>query len=279
MTNNPFDELERPVWMKKNRKFDERFKAALRLDDILNGWPEPVKQLKDWGYKVTNQLTKNTIGEVRRFLGEWIDRMGALYMAVSLPPDFAFPDSSNRSTLIEKCVLPVAHEKGIPFAMMIGVKKLVNPGLQLAGDSVGPADVGAVEALCRDFPDNRFLVTFLARENQHGACIAARKFHNLMLFGCWWFMNNPSIIDEITRERVELLGTSFIPQHSDARVLDQLVYKWAHSRALIADVLVDKYSDLAATGWKVKTSEIQRDVSDLFGGNFEKFLKGTPRMV
>jgi hypothetical protein len=92
-------------------------------------------------------------------------------------------------------------------------------------------------------------------------------------------MNNPSIIDEITRERVELLGTSFIPQHSDARVLDQLVYKWAHSRALIADVLVDKYSDLAATGWKVKTSEIQRDVSDLFGGNFEKFLKGTPRMV
>ena len=28
-------------------------------------------------------------------------------------------------------------------------------------------------------------------------CIA-RKFANLMPFGCWWFLNNPSIIAEIT---------------------------------------------------------------------------------
>ena len=41
------------------------------------------------------------------------------------------------------------------------------------------------------------------------------------LLGCWWFVNNPSLIDEITRMRMELLGTSFIPQHSDARILDQ----------------------------------------------------------
>ena len=27
----------------------------------------------------------------RRFLRDWIDRMGALYLAVSLPPDFAYP--------------------------------------------------------------------------------------------------------------------------------------------------------------------------------------------
>ena len=43
-------------------------------------------------------------------------------------------------------------------------------------------------------------------------------------------MNNPSVIEEITRERIELLGLSVIPQHSDARILDQLVYKWKHSR-------------------------------------------------
>ena len=40
----------------------------------------------------------------------------------------------------------------------------------------------------------------------------------------------PSLIDEITRMRFELLGTSIIPQHSDGRVLDQLLYKWDHSR-------------------------------------------------
>ena len=53
--------------------------------------------------------------------------------------------------------------------------------------------------MCREHADNRFLVTMLSRENQHELCVAARKFGNLMPFGCWWFLNNPSLIDEITR--------------------------------------------------------------------------------
>jgi hypothetical protein len=73
--------------------------------------------------------------------------------------------------------------------------------------------------------------------------------------------------------RLELLGLSFTPQHSDARVLDQIVYKWQHSRRLIAKVLVDTYSDLAQTGWQVSRAEIQRDVQDLFGGAFDRFCQ------
>ena len=113
----------------------------------------------------------------------------------------------------------------------------------------------------------------LARENQHELCIAARKFRNLMIFGCWWYLNNPSLIEETTRMRLELLGSSFIPQHSDARVLDQLIYKWAHSRKIIGDVLFNKYSDLMATGWLPEASEIDRDVKKLFSGNFRTFLQ------
>jgi hypothetical protein len=112
----------------------------------------------------------------------------------------------------------------------------------------------------------------LSRENQHELAVAARKFGNLMPFGCWWFLNNPSLVDEITRMRLELLGLSFIPQHSDARVLDQLIYKWAHSRRIIADTLYDKYSDTMATGWTLTDVEITRDVEKLFGGNFRFFL-------
>src|SRR5207248_4150352 len=87
------------------------------------------------------------------------------------------------------------------------------------------ADVTALERICAEYPDVRFLVTILSRENQHELCVSARKFNNLMPFGCWWFLNNPSIVSEITRERLELLGSSFIPQHSDASVLEQLIYK------------------------------------------------------
>eukprot|EP00971_Amphidinium_carterae_P217463 4316942-Amphidinium_carterae.1 len=37
--------------------------------------------------------------------------------------------------------------------------------------------------------------------------------------------------------RVEMLGTAFTAQHSDSRVLDQLIYKWSHSRAIIAEAI------------------------------------------
>jgi hypothetical protein len=199
--------------------------------------------------------------------------MDPVYLAVSLPPDFDIDDKSTRSKLIQKCVLPVCRERNLPFALMIGVKKLVNPELRLAGDAVGKADIDVVETLCADYPENKFLVTMLSRENQHELCVAARKFGNLMPFGCWWFLNDPMTVDEMTRMRTELLGLSYIPQHSDARVLDQLSYKWAHSRWLIGHVLMDKYCDLNRTGWGVTEEEIVRDVANLFGGAFRRFCE------
>ena len=271
MTNDPFDEAERQVWL-RSPEVDPRFRAALRLDGLLNAWPAACEKLAAWGYAVEAGLGERTQAEVRRFLEEWSARLGALYMAVSLPPTFTMPEESARAKLIENCALPVSRERNLPFAMMIGVKKLLNPDLQLAGDSLGKARIESVEYLCRAFPRNKFLVTMLSRENQHELAVTARKFRNLMIFGCWWFLNNPSLIEEITRLRCELLGVSFLPQHSDARVLDQLVYKWRHSREVIARVLYDKYRDLMATGWALDASEIRRDVGKLFGGNFWEFL-------
>lgn len=271
MTNNPFDEEERPTWDKGPCK-DPRFRACLRLDPVLVGFPGCNDKLKSWGYKVSDALNEQTFAEIRRFLHDWCERMNPVYMAVSLPPTFAFPDNGATAQVIEHCILPVGRERGLPFAMMIGVKKLINPALQLAGDGVGKSRIESVEYLCRNFPDNKFLVTMLSRENQHELCIAARKFRNLHIFGCWWFLNNPSIIEEMTRERLELLGLSVTPQHSDARVLDQLAYKWPHSRQIIGRVVADKFADLVATGWSVTQKEIDRDVTRLFGGAFLEFI-------
>jgi hypothetical protein len=93
-----------------------------------------------------------------------------------------------------------------------------------------------------------------------------------MPFGCWWFMNNPSIVEEITRERLEMLGTSFIPQHSDARILEQLIYKWRNTRRTLSTVLTNTYQLLEQDGRPVTRADIQRDVDALFGGNFARFL-------
>jgi hypothetical protein len=113
----------------------------------------------------------------------------------------------------------------------------------------------------------------LSRVNQHELCVLARKFGNLHVEGCWWFCNNPSIIEEMTRMRLELLGTAFTAQHSDARVLDQLIYKWAHTRTILAGVLVEKYRDLFLAGWRTTEDEIRRDVRSLLGGAFEEFCR------
>ncbi|MCC7145527.1 MAG: hypothetical protein IT443_03705 [Phycisphaeraceae bacterium] len=275
MTNPVFDDAERAMWENDPAVGDDpRFTAVLRIDPLLRDWPRAGKKLAGWGFKVREDFSGGTADEVRRFLGMWLDRMKAIYVAMSLPPEFKYPDPANPigDRFIRECLMPVCADRRLPWAMMIGSRLQVNPPLKDAGDMVGKADVQAVVNLCREFPHNKFLVTMLARENQHELCVAARKFGNLMLFGCWWFLNNPALIEEMTRMRLELLGTTFVPQHSDARILDQLIYKWDHSRRIIGKVLVDKYLDVAATGYALSTAQIQRDVALLLRDNFRQFL-------
>jgi hypothetical protein len=202
---------------------------------------------------------------------DWHARMQPVYMAVSLSDTFEYPEDTAGNRLLREAVLPACHELDLPLSLMIGVRRQVNPLLRLAGDGVGRADLRALENLCREFPENRFLVSVLSRENQHELCVYARKFSNLMPFGCWWFLNNPSIVEEITRQRLEMLGTSFIPQHSDARVLEQVIYKWNNTRRTMSRILADSYRLLSQDGRGVTRADIQRDVTRLFRSNAESW--------
>lgn len=271
MTNDPLDEAEIGLWTGAE-EIDPRFHAALRIDRLLNGWVDAAPLMVKQGYDVSAELDERCIGETRRFLDYWVAKMKPLYLGVSLPDDFAFPENSARGKLLAEAILPTCREHRLSLALMIGVRRRVNPALRLAGDGLGRADVSALTRICAENPDVKFLATFLSRENQHELCVAARKFSNLMPFGCWWFLNNGSMIAEITRERFEMLGTSFIPQHSDARILDQLVYKWDHSRRSIADALFESYNGLRRDGRTVTKAEIERDVAKLFSGNFREWV-------
>lgn len=279
MTNDPFDPEERELWLRKGDalKKDQRFRASLRIDPLLFDWENQYRVLRGLGYDVEPEFSpanRRTVEETIRFLVDWGRRMDALYLAASFPPDFEYPSDSTVSNLLEHCVLEACGRLDIPFGMMIGVKRKVNPSLGPAGDMVGRAQVEAVERICARHPERRFFVTMLSRENQHELIVLARKFRNLMVFGSWWFLNNPSLVEEITEMRCEMLGTSFIPQHSDARVLDQLIYKWDHSRQVIARVLYRKYEELFDIGWRMAPHEIERDVGDLLERNFWRFVKG-----
>lgn len=271
MTNDPFDTDEKRIW-ENGLPVHEAFKPALRIDRMLNTWADVAPLMQAAGYKVDSSLHGESLGEARRFLGDWIQRMKPLYLAASFPGDFQYPDASTRGRLLDEAVLPVCKEFGLPFGLMIGVRRAANPQLRLAGDSVMNSDVSSIERICAAAPEVTFLTTLLARENQHALCVAARKFSNLMIFGCWWFTNIPSMIDEITRMRIELLGPTFIPIHSDSRVFEQLLYKWEHARTILADAMVESYARIAERGRTVTAADVTRDVELMFSGNFATAL-------
>ncbi|KAF1774564.1 Metal-dependent hydrolase [Phytophthora cactorum] len=252
------------------------FRSALRVDQVLLG---------DWAsIAPTLDVFKlpHTLAGVRTLLEKWIDIMKPEYFMSSVPIFFEYPDENapksvadalpNGAELLLQVLLPLAEEKKLPIALKFDSVRPINARYGVAGDGVKPSNVDILIKLCNNFPRVKFLATFLSRVNQHEVTVTANKFRNLHLYGCWWYCNNPSIIEELTRMRIEILGTAFTSQHSDARVLDQLIYKWSHSRDVIGEVLVDMYEKMFATGWKVSKSDIERDVQRLFGLSYEEFM-------
>jgi hypothetical protein len=236
MTNDPCDDLERAIWESKP-DVDRRFHAALRLDRAL------IEQHEN----------------LEPFLERWIGRMRPKYLALS-------------STLVPKlpeAVLAACRHWGLPLAMMIGVRRGVNPRLAEAGDGCSTVDLEPLEKLARDHPDVRLMVTVLSRENAHALCVVARKFSNVLPFGCWWFMNNPSLVEEVTLMRLEMLGPTFVPQHSDARVLEQLIYKWRHARTSIGNALITRYNSMPDLP---SSRQIEQDARVLLGGIAREWL-------
>jgi len=263
MTNIPFDAEEASHWL-EDKKPPACLKAALRIDPLITKTDEAMECVVKQGFE-------NSPEGAIEYLKWWANKIDAMYLFASFESTFDYPDSPEARVLNE-IIFPACRQLGLPFGVKMGTCRQVNPALGQAGDSVGVSDVGALARICAANPDIKFLVTYLARANQHELCVTARKFSNLHVYGCWWFCNNPSIIDEMTRQRLELMGTAFTCQHSDARILDQLVYKWAHSRTVIAQVLVDKYLLLADAGWNVTKQMIEHDVENLFGGSFKQFM-------
>ena len=265
MTNEPFDENEKQIW-KTTGVTDSRFLPALRLDELVCNYEKNHDLFKSNGLNLDREPTKKSLMEIKDYLKKWIEIINPLYMAISLPPDFGIDENRNNWTIFKESVLPLSREYKIPIALMLGVKRGVNPSLGGAGDGIGKFNINILEKIVYNNQDINFLVTMLSRENQHELCVVSRKLKNMTIFGCWWFLNTPSIIKEITAERIELLGLTMIPQHSDARVIDQLIYKWENSRNIIAEVLIEKYSDLLKSNWTITEDDIIRDIKQILNG-------------
>ena len=261
MTNNPFDLDEWSLF--NNGDWDKKiYLASLRLDDLILDYEEALKKAKDQ----TSNQEKNTIVN---YLEKCYSQSNPVYAAVSLNLETfhkIFEDT------IWKDILVWLKNKNLPLSLMLGVKRAVNKDFGLAGDGIGDINLKELSNLCNLFPKNKFLVTCLSLNDQHELTVLARKHPNLRIFGFWWFMNQPTIIKQILKMRIDMLGFSFIPQHSDARVSDQLIYKWNHFKKILHPILLEYYQDLLDKNFPISENILQRDINNLLSGNAKNYL-------
>ena len=261
MTNNPFDLDEWSLF--NNNDWNKKiYLSSLRLDDLILDYQESLK-------KVNDQSTDSSENNIIDYLEKCYLQSNPVYAAVSLNTD-SFNIFLQTSTW--KKIFIWLQSKNLPLTLMLGVNRGVNKSFGLAGDGIGSINLKELSDLCNIYPKNKFLVTCLSFNDQHELVVLGRKHPNLRIFGFWWFMNQPSIIKQILKMRIDMLGFSFIPQHSDARVSDQLIYKWIHFKKILYPVLLEYYQDLIDKNFPISETIIERDMHNLFCANAKDFL-------
>lgn len=104
--------------------------------------------------------------------------MHPVYFMAAVPPNMEYPtdeelatypqDAINASTLLRRVLLPIAEQHKLPIAFKFDSVRPINPRLREGGDGVKKTNgVKVLQKLCHNYPNVKFLATFLARVNQH----------------------------------------------------------------------------------------------------------------
>ena len=258
MTNNPFIPEEFNVLTKN---LDRRYIPSIRIDDIFENNPATSNS------KVFKADNEKGIKNLMNFFEKIIQDCNPAYFALSSENLEEF----KKKEFFEKFFKLLSKYK-LPLMLLVGVKRGINTNYQEAGDGVGSFDLKNLEAIINKYHNNNFLVTCLNLNDQFKLNVTARKFQNLKIFGFWWFNNNKSIVNSLFQQRLELLGDNFVFQHSDARVLDQLIYKWIDFKNIYVDVMAKKYNDLIRLGFKIDPGQLQKKTNFHFCDMQKKIL-------
>jgi hypothetical protein len=259
MTNDIFDVDEIKFYDSIDK---ENFYTSIRLDSYFTLESKKIE---------FNNIVYDLKKDISKYLLDLTNKLKPLYFAISVDEKFSIKDK--RYIFLEKYIFSIAKQYNIPISLMIGVKRGVNKEYKLAGDAVVKYDISNLEEILLENKDVRFCVTMLSRENQYELTVLSRKFQNLMLFGNWWFLNSDIFINEITRMRMNLLGTSFVPQHSDARVLEHLIYKWKHTNKIFIDILFDYFKSLMDNNYNLTEELIETTIYDFYNAEIINIIK------
>lgn len=201
-------------------------------------------------------------------------RRGARAAAISLPPDFrprpvepaeaagalaAVRRAGERASVGERATLAchvfwkiagICQDRGLPFDLMIGVRRGVYPGGVHQGQDLldGRLSLADYAGLFNAFPRVLFPVSVLSRPLNHELVSFAWIFPNVLPFGHWWYANTPATIESDLEQRLEAVPrTKLLGYYSDMYKAEFGYPKYAMYRRVLARVLARRFVE--ERGW------------------------------
>ncbi|HQH27218.1 MAG TPA: hypothetical protein PLP17_07465, partial [Oligoflexia bacterium] len=216
---------------------------------------------------------ERTVSAARKLLEFWIDRLpNVKYVALSLPGFTRLADRTSRITqCLEDVMVPVAAERHLPIFLMPFVRRGLNPSFGNAGDCVQRGDIDDLIDFMGRHPEAVFAVTPLDGNDNYPLAFATRALPNVRVWGHWWGNLNPCLIEQQLKMRLEMNGYVHFGVNSDARIRDQLLFKWPHYFRVLKRVIVRRCLDIVElSGWPVTVESIRQSIVRL--QNHERLL-------
>lgn len=233
---DPLDLNESAVWLAGGFG-DSRFRAGLRLDPIFDSLPSSCFRLKTMGYDVTDDLKRNSLAELRRYVDEWSRKTSAVNLQLFLSGPLL--EGSAPSRILQEVVLPACKDGRMPLFLSLGPA------------SWGPRFGGLLELL-DDLPT-------VASTICPGSIADAADLASYLQFGLCLDSGTGMTL----ATSVGLGGASRASLCSAATVFDQLIGRWKLLRAAACKALSDRYQALADFGRPIERTEIYRDVATM----------------
>ncbi len=235
---------------------------CLSLDSLGSNWSASCDRLKEAGYSIRKGLERDSLHLLRSLLQERCERLQAHLLSLTVAePQELTQKKSGTTRLLTKCVLPHCAEYGLPLL------------LRLTGRGVAYAPL---RAACADFPGVPLFISGCGAEQLSVALELGREFPQVQpLSGCGLAIS-PTVQQNFYRQGLELLGGGWTAYASGAEHILQLPGRWAHARWQLGEVLKERYTALARTGWPMEEAEIRREIEGLLRNNALRLLKPQP---
>ncbi|MGQ9455357.1 MAG: glucuronate isomerase [Armatimonadota bacterium] len=235
-------------WRKPVPASTEVFLPVVRVDSLINE-AHNSRTLDQLG-KITGHSVYEA-GDLKKAIGELLGKtktQGAVAVGASFEPQTDFVQGNKeeagsvlslallgqkitrddrramRSYVLD-VVLQYCAEYELPFQLMLGIKHVHSSEQAITGYE--PGMVAMYADIFARHKQTKFDVFISDLTLEHELAVIARNFSNVTLSGMWWYLEFPSFIRRVLRERIEMLPmTKCCGFFSDARCVE-----WVYGRA------------------------------------------------